>query len=232
MLTITSFPRHRVARRAPDPTRTARFARDAVRFTFEDFWLAYPSRSPHSNPKKTARQRFDAALGRGASPADVVRGARNYAAYVAGNVRDPRYVMQAATWLNRDQWVDYGRAPPPAAVPGEVLSSRLNGSRVVLDALESDVLVRVRALDLGGASEAELAQRLADLYGEVRAARVPGPETLGPVDLLRRYAIWLGDRDWPTMTTRVLSLASPAFRQFRRELAAAHPLGADPLTGR
>jgi hypothetical protein len=230
--TITSFPHHQVLRH---PDRAVRFVRDSGRVAFEEFWRAYPSRSPHTNSRKAARLKFDAAVKRGVDPADILRGAANYAAYAAANVRDSKYVMQATTWLNQEQWVHYGRRQPPAPAMDDLLSSTLNGSQVMRDAFESDILVRARRLALGSASESDLAATLMGLYVEMRAERsraYPAVTTSGPMDLLRRYVIWLGERDWPTMTVRVLSKDSPAFQQFRREEAALHPRGADPLTGR
>jgi hypothetical protein len=163
-------------------------------------------------------------------PADILRGARNYASYVADNVRDAKYVMQAVTWLNREQWVDYGQPAPRAT---STSGATLNGSAVARMAIDADMLARTRALGPGLAvSDADLAARLADFYAEVRRERDAERSTIGPVDLLHRYVAWLGERGWPTMTTRVLSASSPAFQQFRRELAALHPRGADPLTGR
>ncbi len=77
---------------------------------FKVFWRAYPSRRPHSNPKKTARKKFETAVKRGVAAADIIRGAQNYAAYVEREGTDPKYVAQARTWLNEDRWVQYQEA--------------------------------------------------------------------------------------------------------------------------
>lgn len=71
---------------------------------FEFFWLAYPSRDPHPNPKKPAAQKFAAALKRGIDPAVIIAGAQRYADYIARENKDPRYVKQAMTWLNQELW--------------------------------------------------------------------------------------------------------------------------------
>ena len=73
---------------------------------FEIFWRAYPSRQPHSNPKKPARAKFEAAVKRGVAAAGIIRGAERYAAYVEREHTDPRYVSQALTWLNQERWVE------------------------------------------------------------------------------------------------------------------------------
>jgi hypothetical protein len=73
---------------------------------FERFWLAYPSRSPHPNPKKMARAKFEAAIKRGVDPAIIVAGAERYAKYAAGERTDPRYIAQAATWLSQERWTE------------------------------------------------------------------------------------------------------------------------------
>jgi hypothetical protein len=82
---------------------------------FERFWRVYPSRSPHPNPKKPAQLKFETAVGRGVDPADIIRGAQNYAAYVAANVRDRRHIAQAQTWLSQERWNDHQEIPrtPP-----------------------------------------------------------------------------------------------------------------------
>ncbi len=74
------------------------------------FWRAYPSRGRHSNPKKTARAKFEAALKRGVAAAVIIRGAENYAAIVESEGTNPKYVAQATTWLNQDRWQQYQEA--------------------------------------------------------------------------------------------------------------------------
>ena len=77
---------------------------------FDEFWSIYPSRRSHSNPKKPARAKFEAALKRGAVAADIIRGAENYAAYVEREGTDPKYVAQAQTWINQERWTQYQEA--------------------------------------------------------------------------------------------------------------------------
>ncbi len=84
---------------------------------FEIFWRTYPSRRPHSNPKKPARAKFEAAVKRGVAAADMVRGAEHYAAYVERERTDPKYVAQAQTWLNEDRWVQYQEAAENKPTP-------------------------------------------------------------------------------------------------------------------
>ncbi len=76
-------------------------------YAFDGFWRIYPSRRPHSNPKKPARQKFEAALKRGVSASVILRGTENYAVYVARETTDPRYIPQAKTWLHQECWTDY-----------------------------------------------------------------------------------------------------------------------------
>ncbi len=84
---------------------------------FEIFWRTYPSRRPHSNPKKPARAKFETAVNRGVAAADIIRGAENYAAYVESEGTNPKYVAQAQTWLNQERWAQYqetaGTEPTP-----------------------------------------------------------------------------------------------------------------------
>ncbi len=77
---------------------------------FQNFWRIYPSRRPHSNPKKPACTKFEAALKRGVSGWDIIRGAQNYAAYVEREGTDPKYVAQAKTWLTEERWMQHQEA--------------------------------------------------------------------------------------------------------------------------
>ena len=84
---------------------------------FENFWRAYPSRRPHSNPKKTARAKFEAAVKRGVAAADIIRASQNYAAYVEREGTDPKFVAQAQTWLNQERWTQYQEAAVSEPTP-------------------------------------------------------------------------------------------------------------------
>ena len=81
---------------------------------FETFWQSYPSRRPHSNPKKPALAKFEAAVKNGTPPADIIRGAQNYTAYVRRERIDPKYVAQAQTWLSQERWTEYQSVMPPS----------------------------------------------------------------------------------------------------------------------
>jgi hypothetical protein len=78
---------------------------------FDDFWRAYPSRTPHDNPKKPARTKFEAALRHGVDPADIIRGAANYAVYVNQHIADRQHVAMAMTWLGQERWNDHQHSP-------------------------------------------------------------------------------------------------------------------------
>lgn len=82
--------------------------------SFETFWSVYPSRHPHSNPKKPAREKFAAALKRSVDPRVIIRGAQNYRTTIERAGTDARYIAQAQTWLNQDRWNDHeGASEPP-----------------------------------------------------------------------------------------------------------------------
>ena len=87
---------------------------DSAHIEFDAFWQLYPSRRPHSNPKKPARVKFEAAVKIGTPPADIIRGAQNYAAYVRQEQTDPRFVAMAQTWLGQERWTEYQAAMPPS----------------------------------------------------------------------------------------------------------------------
>jgi Helix-turn-helix domain len=81
---------------------------------FMEFRRSYPSRAPHPDPEAPACREFEAALKRGVDPAAIIRGAENYARYVAEHVREARFVAKAETWLREDRWNDHQEmAPPP-----------------------------------------------------------------------------------------------------------------------
>ncbi len=78
---------------------------------FEEFWLVYPKRTPHSNPRLPAKKKFEAAIKNGVQPDSIIRGAQNYARYVENEGLNPRYIAQAVTWLNQERWQDHQEAP-------------------------------------------------------------------------------------------------------------------------
>lgn len=71
---------------------------------FEAFWKAYPSRSPHPNPKKPAFQKWLAVIKSGVDPQTIIDGAKRYAAYIASEGTDRKHIAQAVTWLNQERW--------------------------------------------------------------------------------------------------------------------------------
>src|SRR5262249_10577028 len=81
---------------------------------FEAFWTAYPSRAPHSNPRKPPQAEFDRAIKRGVDAAAIVRGSKNYSEIVSQLRTEPQFVAQARTWLHQERWMEYQRGPEPA----------------------------------------------------------------------------------------------------------------------
>jgi hypothetical protein len=79
--------------------------------SFDEFWRAYPKRTPHSNPKAPAKKKYETAIKSGVSPASVIRGAKNYALYVQSQGLNPKFVAQAQTWLSQERWEDHQEAP-------------------------------------------------------------------------------------------------------------------------
>ncbi len=67
---------------------------------FEEFWAAYPKRTPHANPKKPAKLKYAAIRKQNVSHETIVNAARKYAKI--REKKDPLYTAQAVTWLN--QW--------------------------------------------------------------------------------------------------------------------------------
>ena len=84
---------------------------------FQFFWRTYPSRKPHSNPRKTALKSFNAALARGNAADDINRGAENFAEHARREGGDPKFIPMAATWLNQERWTEHQEAPPEPEQP-------------------------------------------------------------------------------------------------------------------
>ena len=102
-------------RGSPEPSLTIKELSDSVVAPlFDDFWRTFPSRRPHPNPRKPARQKFDAALKRGVSATDIIRGAENFAVYVTQERTEPKFIAQAVTWLSQERWAEYQVEPEPA----------------------------------------------------------------------------------------------------------------------
>lgn len=71
---------------------------------FETFWRTFPSRGGQSNPKKPAREKFDALVKDGAEPGRLILAAANYrAAMLKSGKFGSEFVMQATTFLGRDR---------------------------------------------------------------------------------------------------------------------------------
>jgi len=67
---------------------------------FDEFWAAYPKRTPHPNPKKPAKLKYAAIRKQNVSHETIVNAARKYAKMREN--QDPMYTAQAVTWLK--QW--------------------------------------------------------------------------------------------------------------------------------
>jgi hypothetical protein len=81
---------------------------------FEEFWKAYPSRSPASNPRKPALEKFRLKVRDGIPAEDILRGVDGFAAAVAqrrtreGDAFNPvTAVCQAVTFINQERWEQY-----------------------------------------------------------------------------------------------------------------------------
>ena len=98
-------------RKEPSGTTNARDGAHLEPFQF--FWRTYPSRRPHSNPRKTALKSFKAALTRGITADDINRGAEHFAEHIRREGGDPKFIPMAATWLNQERWTEHQEAPPP-----------------------------------------------------------------------------------------------------------------------
>lgn len=88
---------------------------------FAEFWTIYPSRGPHSNPKKPAKAKWDLAIRRGVDPEVIIAGAKRLAENRRG--QDPQLTPQAMTWLNQERWND--EAAPVEKSPASMSNEEL-----------------------------------------------------------------------------------------------------------
>ena len=104
---------------------------------FEEFWKAYPSRSPASNPRKPALEKFRAKVKSGTPAEDIIRGAEGFTAAVEqrrareGDAFDSvTAVCQAVTFINQDRWEQYmGEAEAPLTEEQRAVLARHNGGK-------------------------------------------------------------------------------------------------------
>lgn len=87
---------------APIKTKKKSSAPARVESDFLDFYAAYPR---HVG-KEAARRAFVKAVKAGTPAADIIEGARRYAAATAAAGTETRYVAHPATWLNAGRWSD------------------------------------------------------------------------------------------------------------------------------
>ena len=80
---------------------------------FDHFWRIYPSRGGQANPKKPAREKFDAAVKRGIDPDLMIRAAGNYAEAMRCSGTAGQYIKTAEVWLNKASWEQYGEPEEP-----------------------------------------------------------------------------------------------------------------------
>lgn len=82
---------------------------------FDQFWLAYPSRGLHRNPKAPARKSFLKATPglMPTNPQDIIDGAKRYGEAMRKTGKyGTEFVAQAVTFLNQRGWEDYPLPPP------------------------------------------------------------------------------------------------------------------------
>jgi hypothetical protein len=77
---------------------------------FALFWLAYPSRGSHPNPKKPALLKFNAAVTRGVDPQKIIAGAKALA--ISSRGTDQKFNLLVGRELQRD----YGQPPQIVAM--------------------------------------------------------------------------------------------------------------------
>ena len=105
------------------PIKTKKSSAPArVESDFLDFYAAYPR---HVG-KEGARRAFVKAVKAGTPAADIIEGARRYAAATAAASTETRYVAHPATWLNAGRWSDDMQdAAPVELTPWQKKTARM-----------------------------------------------------------------------------------------------------------
>lgn len=112
---------------------------------FEEFYAAYPR---HVG-KEAARRAFVKAVKTKAPAADIIEGARRYAAATAAAGTETRYVAHPATWLNAGRWSDNMQdAAPVERTPWE------SKTAVMVQSLQAAAVVNNAPALTGGAPAA------------------------------------------------------------------------------
>lgn len=83
---------------------------------FAEFWRAFPKREG-DNPEAPARAAWRRAVAGGADPAEIIAGARSYAAATAD--RERKFIASAARWLTEARYSASGGAAPARGAPAE-----------------------------------------------------------------------------------------------------------------
>jgi hypothetical protein len=82
---------------------------------FADFWGTYPKKVG----KRAAWKQWLLAVKR-ADPAEIITGTKRYAAQLADDGTDPKYIKDPSGWLSADRWADEPPAAPRRPASGHV----------------------------------------------------------------------------------------------------------------
>ncbi len=123
---------------------------------FDAFWAVYPIRKSKEAAKKAWAKAVEKLKMR---PADILEGARRYAAAKRGT--DKQYIAHAATWINAQRWLDDDETNAqseerPHTVDSEAVQSVLNNKAI--QAEKRRLIERTR--EFHAASLQEAARRL------------------------------------------------------------------------
>ena len=94
------------AKDARPETETETETETDIETIFDEFWKLYPSRSPHQNPKKPARDSFARKVKNGSTADEIIAGAKRYADLIRTSKTEPQHVAQAVTFLNQERYKD------------------------------------------------------------------------------------------------------------------------------
>jgi len=98
---------------------------------FEEFWKECPQRTPHSNPKKPAKEKYDRLVADGADENAIIGGVKNYRAAMILEGTEPKYIMQTIKFLNREVWKDYTQTEEPLTDADKERIEKYTGLKVV-----------------------------------------------------------------------------------------------------
>lgn len=85
---------------------------------YNDDFLLFYSAYPKKTNKRAAERKFLQCVGRGVRVDEILRGAKNYAAWCKSEKQPARYIQAPDVWLNKGRWEDELEVTPKTLTEG------------------------------------------------------------------------------------------------------------------